>query len=172
MPKKFHVTLYEHVLNLLTERHVKIDDLAEIVYQGQVKYNDQITREYCRQAILHVLEKREVQNVILVGINMDKQVDSDKNMDPYLKTILQHDEGQFQVDESLSVAITEVFGGISSSNRGYLDKTKPGIIGEVDRRTKTCNVYLDDILAALVSAAEAYVANKKPMGVYREMEED
>lgn len=35
-----------------------------------------------------------------------------------------------------------------------------------------CVVHLDDILAALVSAAEAYVANKKPMGIYQEMEED
>ena len=166
----FKINLHDHVVNLLTERHVKLADLAEIVYNDQQKYNPDISRDFCLDAIDHVLQKREVQNIIMLGIYMDKQTDIDKNMDPYLRAILLRDEGLFQCDEALSTAITEVFGGIASSNRGYLDKTKPGIIGQVDRRTNSCNVFLDDILAAIVAAAESYVANKKPYGVYKEME--
>lgn len=105
-------------------------------------------------------------------VQLDKQADIDGAMNPYLRKILKNDENQFQIDELLSTGCVEVFGGVASSNRGYLDKTKPGIIGEVDRRRDTCNVFLDDILAAIVASAESYVANKKPQGVYEEMEND
>lgn len=165
-------TLYNHILDLLRERHVEVSELAQIVYEGQVKYEPDITLDKCKQAILHVLKKREVQNVVLTGIYLDKQADIDGAMDPYLRKILKNDENQFQIDELLSTGCVEVFGGVASSNRGYLDKTKPGIIGVVDRRKYTCNVFLDDILAAIVASAESYIANKKPQGAYKEMEDD
>lgn len=146
--------------------------MAQIVYDGQIKYEPDITIGKCKQAILHVLKKREVQNVVLTGIYLDTQADIDGAMDPYFRKILNNDENQFQVDELLSTGCVEVFGGVASSNRGYLDKVKPGIIGEVDRRKDTCNVFLDDILAAIVASAESYIANKNPQGVYKEMEDD
>lgn len=163
-------TLYKHVLDLLRERHVEVSEMAQIVYDGQVKYEPDITLDKCKQAILHVLKKREVQNVVLTGINLDKMVDDDLVKDEYLNKILNEDSGQYQVDELLSTGCVEVFGGVASSNRGYLDKTKLGIIGEVDGRKDSCNVFLDDILAAIISSAESYIANKKPAGVYKEME--
>lgn len=163
-------TLYKHVLDLLRERHVEVSEMAQIVYDGQIKYEPYITLEKCKQAILHVLEKREVQNVVLTGITYDKMVDMGLIPDEFLVKILKHDEGQYQCDELLSTGCVEVFGGVASSNRGYLDKTKPGIIGEVDGRKDSCNVFLDDILAAIISSAESYIANKKPQGVYKEME--
>ena len=163
-------TLYKHVLDLLRERHVEVSEMAQIVYDGQVKYEPDITLDKCKQAILHVLKKREVQNVVLTGIYLDKQTDIDGAMDPYLRKILKNDENQFQSDEVLSYGIVSVFGGIANSNRGYLDKVKPGIIGEVDRRKTTCNVFLDDILSSIVAAAESYIGNKRSQGVYAEFE--
>lgn len=163
-------TLYQHVLDLLDERHVDLARMAQIAYESQLPYEPGITLEKCKQAILHVLEKREVQNVVLTGITYDKMVDMGLIPDEYLVKILKHDEGQYQCDELLSTGCVEVFGGVASSNRGYLDKTKPGIIGEVDGRKDSCNVFLDDILAAIISSAESYIANKKPQGVYKEME--
>lgn len=165
-----HKTLYQHILDLLDERHVDLTRMAQIAYDSQLPYEPSITLEKCKQAILHVLEKREVQNVVLTGIVVDKMVDMDLIPDEYLKQILNHDEGQYQCDELLSTGCVEVFGGVASSNRGYLDKTKPGVIGEVDGRKDSCNVFLDDILAAIISSAESYIANKKPAGVYKEME--
>lgn len=165
-----HKTLYQHVLDLLRERHVDLTRMAKIAYESQLPYEPDITIEKCKQAILHVLEKREVQNVVLTGINLDKMVDDGLVKDEYLNKILNEDSGQYQVDELLSTGCVEVFGGVASSNRGYLDKTKPGIIGEVDGRKDSCNVFLDDILAAIISSAESYIANKNPQGVYKEME--
>lgn len=162
------VTLYDHTVNLLTERGIKLHDLSKIVYDGQVDYVPEITLVECENAIKHVLKKREVQNAVITGIYLDKQSREDDNMDPYLKEILRNDESQFQVDELLSTAVSDVFGGIANSNRGYLDKTKPGIIGIVD--SDKYNVFLDDLLAAIVAGAEAYIANKRPDGVYRKWE--
>lgn len=164
-------TLYKHILDLLRERHVEVSEMAQIVYDGQIKYEPDITLDKCKQAILHVLEKREVQNVVLTGIVVDKMVDMGLIPDEYLIKILKEDSWQYQVDEVVSYGIGDVFGGVANSNRGYLDKVKPGIVGEVDGRKDSCNVFLDDILAAIISSAESYIANKKPQGVYREMEE-
>lgn len=162
------VTLYDHTVNLLTERGIKLYDLSKIVYDGQIDYVPEITLEECENAIKHVLKKREVQNAVITGVYLDKQSREDDNMDPYLKEILSNDESQFQVDELLSTAVSDVFGGIANSNRGYLDKTKPGIIGIVD--SDKYNVFLDDLLAAIVAGAEAYIANKRPDGVYQKWE--
>lgn len=163
-------TLYQHVLDLLGERHVDLTRMAQIAYESQLPYEPSITIDKCKQAILHVLKKREVQNVVLTGIVVDKMVDQGLIPDEYLIKILKNDENQYQCDELLSTGCVEVFGGVASSNRGYLDKTKPGVIGEVDGRTDSCNVFLDDILAAIISSAESYIANKYPQGVYKEME--
>jgi phosphatidylglycerophosphatase A len=164
-------TLYQHVLDLLDERHVDLTRMAQIAYESQLPYEPDITLEKCKQAILHVLEKREVQNVVLTGIVVDKMVDQGLIPDEYLVKILKNDENQYQCDELLSTGCVDVFGGVASSNRGYLDKEKPGIIGEVDRRKDSCNVFLDDLMSAIISSAESYIANKEPQGIYREMEE-
>lgn len=164
------VTLYDHTINLLTERGIKIHDLAKIVYDGQINYFSEITLNECEDAIKHVLKKREVQNAVITGMYLDKQSREDKNMDPYLKAILDEDSGLYQIDELLSTAVSDVFGGIANSNRGYLDKTKPGIIGEVDKQKN--NVFLDDLLASIAAGAEAYIANSKPEGVYRKLEDE
>lgn len=163
-----HKTLYQHVLDLLRERHVDLTRMAQIAYENQLPYEPGITLEKCKQAILHVLEKREVQNVVLTGINLDKMVDQGLIPDDYLTKILKNDENQYQVDEVVSYGIGDVFGGIANSNRGYLDKVKPGIVGEVDRRKKTCNVFLDDILSSIIASAESYIGNKKDQGAYAE----
>ena len=159
-------TLYKHILDLLRERHVEVSEMAQIVYDGQIKYEPDITIDKCKQAILHVLKKREVQNVVLTGIVVDKMVDMDLIPDEYLAKILKEDSWQYQVDEVVSYGIGDVFGGIANSNRGYLDKAKPGIIGEVDRRKRTCNVFLDDILSSIIASAESYIGNKEDQGAY------
>ena len=159
-------TLYQHILDLLDERHVDLARMAQIAYESQLPYEPDITLEKCKQAILHVLEKREVQNVVLTGIVVDKMVDMDLIPDEYLAKILKEDSWQYQVDEVVSYGIGDVFGGIANSNRGYLDKAKPGIIGEVDRRKRTCNVFLDDILSSIIASAESYIGNKEDQGAY------
>lgn len=56
---------------LLKERGVKIDDIAELVYYLQSKYHNDLTMDTCRFNVNRVLTKREVQNAVITGIELD-----------------------------------------------------------------------------------------------------
>ncbi len=55
----------------LKERGVETDDIAELVYFLQKKYHPDLTMEVCRLNVDRVIAKREVQNAILTGIELD-----------------------------------------------------------------------------------------------------
>lgn len=55
----------------LIERGVEIDDIAELVLFLQQKYHPGLELDICRQNVEHVLRKREVQNAVLTGIQLD-----------------------------------------------------------------------------------------------------
>ena len=79
-----------------------------------------------------------------------------------LQTIVETDDGLFGIDEVLPLSIVNVYGSIGLTNFGYLDKTKYGIIKELDEGKKNgVNTFLDDIVAALASAAAARIAHSR-----------
>ena len=49
--------LYQLTINTLNERGVTIESIAEIVYDLQKDYTDNLTIEYCQETILSVLKK-------------------------------------------------------------------------------------------------------------------
>lgn len=55
----------------LKDRGVTPDDIAELVYFLQQQYYPNLTKEDCLQNVERVLSKREVQNAILTGIQLD-----------------------------------------------------------------------------------------------------
>ena len=55
----------------LQERGVSVKDIAEIVYEMQSPYNENLTMDQCIESVEAVLEKREVQHAVLVGIELD-----------------------------------------------------------------------------------------------------
>jgi len=56
-----------------------------------------------------------------------------------------------------------LYGSIGWTNAGYLDKLKPGIIGEVDKIGKNdpelCSTFLDDQLGVIVAVSAAKIAS-------------
>ncbi len=64
--------LYKKTLDLLSERKVAIRDIAELVYFLQSKYFPNITIKECEANVNKVLEKREVQNAVITGIEFDR----------------------------------------------------------------------------------------------------
>ncbi|MGB9678678.1 MAG: phosphatidylglycerophosphatase A [Thermoanaerobacteraceae bacterium] len=148
------------VVNLLKERGVNIKDMADLVLDLQKKYYV-LTIEECIESVNSVLEKREVQNAILTGIALDKLAEKDMLDEPLL-SILKRDEPLYGIDEILALSITNVYGSIGLTNFGYLDKVKPGIIGELnDDKKEKCNTFIDDLVAAIVAAACARIAHSK-----------
>ncbi|MGE4572356.1 MAG: phosphatidylglycerophosphatase A [Candidatus Izemoplasmatales bacterium] len=147
--------------DLLIERGAKIEDIADIVYELQKKYISNLTMKDCMDAIERVLDKREVQNAILTGIELDKLAEKKMLSEP-LQSLIDSDNPLYGIDEILVLSIVNVYGSIGFTNFGYVDKLKPGIIGKLDEEGKAenrCNTYLDDIIGAIAAAAASSIAH-------------
>lgn len=151
--------MYKEIVETLEERGITLGDMAEILLELQKPYNDTLSLNTCLEHISAVLTKREVQYAVLTGLEIDRLVEEKKFREP-IQSIIQRDEGLYGIDEILALAITNVYGSIGLTNFGYLDKTKPGIIGELDRKKEgVVNTFLDDIICAIIAAAASRLAH-------------
>lgn len=150
---------YLAALKLLEEEGIKLDDLAQIVYDIQKKYVD-ITLELAKESILRVLEKREVVFAMMVGIELDRQARKKGLLNKELQDLILTDEALFGIDEVLAYSICNIYGSIALTNFGYLDKIKPGIIGKINNDKTKCNTFMDDILGAICASAASRFAHR------------
>ncbi|RYG74494.1 phosphatidylglycerophosphatase A [Lentibacillus lipolyticus] len=143
----------------LTERGVTIEDIAELVYYLQAKYHDDLGMEDCKHNVEQVLSKREVQNAILTGIQLDVLAEK-KELDEPLQRTIEVDESLYGIDEIIAFSIVNVYGSIGFTNYGYIDKQKPGILEYLnDKSTGKCHTFLDDIVGAIAAAASSRLAH-------------
>ncbi|MDH6365366.1 phosphatidylglycerophosphatase A [Enterococcus sp. PF1-24] len=155
-------TLEETARQLLLQRGVTIDDLAELVLFLQKPYITNLTTETCIENIEAVLSKREVHNAIITGIQLDILAEQKQLLHP-LQEILTEDEGLYGIDEILALAIVNVYGTIGFTNYGYIDKVKPGILKKLNAHDgKQCHTFLDDIVGAIAAAAASRLAHSNP----------
>ena len=144
----------------LKDRGVSVKDIGELVMYLQHKYHDDLQLEDCIYNVERVLSKREVQNAILTGIQLD--ILSEKGMlEEPIQSIIENDEGLYGVDEILAFSIVNVYGSIGFTNYGYIDKLKPGILQRLnDKTTGECHTFLDDIVGAIAAAASSRLAHR------------
>jgi phosphatidylglycerophosphatase A len=143
----------------LLERGVTIDDIADLVYFLQVKYHPELEIDICRENVERVISKREVQNAILTGIQLDILCEK-KMLEQPLQDVLARDEGLYGVDEIIALSIVNVYGSIGFTNYGYIDKLKPGILEKLnDKDSGKCHTFLDDIVGAIAAAASSRLAH-------------
>ncbi|SFA91249.1 Phosphatidylglycerophosphatase A [Lentibacillus halodurans] len=143
----------------LSERGVTVQDIADLVYYLQSKYHDDLNMDTCQHNVNQVLKKREVQNAILTGIQLDKLAEQNKLDQPLQKTI-EIDESLYGIDEIVAFSIVNVYGSIGFTNYGYIDKQKPGILEHLnDKSTGECHTFLDDIVGAIAAAASSRLAH-------------
>ncbi|MDP4164814.1 MAG: phosphatidylglycerophosphatase A [Bacillota bacterium] len=144
----------------LAERGVKIQDIADLVYYLQKQYHDELKIENCLENVERVISKREVQNAILTGIQLDILAEKGLLEEP-LQSIIKTDESLYGVDEVLAFSIVNVYGSIGFTNYGYIDKQKPGILHTLnDKSTGECHTFLDDIVGAIAAAASSRLAHR------------
>ena len=117
-------------LKRLLERDVTLEEIAELVYDLQKPYVKDISMEVCLVNVKAVLRKREVQNAVLTGIELDVLTEEGKLTSP-LQEIIENDEGLYGIDEILALSIVNVYGSIGFTNFGYLDKVKPKVINRL-----------------------------------------
>lgn len=154
--------LHQYACELLNKRGVEIREIAKIVLDLQGKYVHDLTIDACIENIQAVLSKREVQNAIITGIELDMAAENG-SLSPILTNILMKDEGLYGIDEVLVLSIVNVYGSIGFTNFGYVDKVKPGIVGKLnDEKGNACNTFIDDIVGAIAAAAASRIAHAQP----------
>ncbi len=150
----------ESALNRLKERGVTLEEIAKIVYELQVVYNPDLDMSLCRESVEAVLEKREVQHAILVGIELDMLAEKGMLSQP-LQSIVETDEGLFGCDETLALGSVFGYGSIAVTTFGYLDKEKKGIIQKLnEKNSQSIHTFLDDIVASIAASAASRLAHR------------
>lgn len=153
--------------NALERRHVTIEDIAEIVFTMQSPYNEGLTVEHCIQSVVRVLNKREVQHAVLVGIELDELAEK-RLLSAPLQAIIESDEGLFGVDETLALGSVFTYGSIAVTTFGHLDKQKIGIIEKLDTKAgESVNTFLDDLVGSIAACAASRLAHRM-----RDLEEE
>jgi phosphatidylglycerophosphatase A len=153
---------YEVVVKRLEDRGVILEDIAQITLDLQIKYLPKLTFDFCLEHVKKVVMKREVQNAVLTGLELDILAEKGLISEP-LSSMLLNDYGLYGIDEILALAIVNVYGSIGFTNFGYVDKLKPGIINKLDQEGKLegkCNTFLDDIVGAIAAAAASSIAHR------------
>ncbi|WP_163536570.1 phosphatidylglycerophosphatase A [Gracilibacillus sp. YIM 98692] len=145
--------------NWLTERGVELRDIAELVYFLQNKYQENLSIDDCLENVNRVLMKREVQNAVITGIQLDVLAEK-KQLSKPLQEIIETDESLYGIDEVIALSIVNVYGSIGFTNYGYIDKQKPGILEKLnDKSSADCHTFLDDIVGAIAAAASSRLAH-------------
>lgn len=149
---------YEFVVNRLKERGVNLDDLIDIIYESQIEFEPQLTKERCTEYLQDALHKRELLNNAMVMLELDCLTEKGEVAEP-LSSIIVNDAGVFGVDETLALQIANIYGTIGTTNFGYFDRVKKGIIAKYDHDGQHVNTFIDDLLAAIVSAVAGKIAH-------------
>jgi len=150
------------VVEKMRKRGVELAEIADLAYDLQGKHIKGLTKETCLEHVERVVRKREVQNAILTGLELDRLAENGAMEQP-LRDMLLNDYGLYGVDEVLALAIVNVYGSIGFTNFGYVDKMKPGVIAKIDRmgkETEACHTFLDDIVGAIAAAAASSLAHR------------
>ncbi len=155
------VQLRTKALELLATRGVTIQDIGELVLFLQKPYHPNLGLEECIINVERVLEKREIQNAIITGIQLDILAEEGSLMQP-LQDMISSDEGLYGIDEILALSIVNVYGSIGFTNYGYIDKIKPGILEKLnDKESGFIHTFMDDIVGALAAAASSRLAHTR-----------
>ncbi len=151
--------LYEKNLEILENRGVPLERIAELVQTLQKKYQPDLTMETCLENVHAVLRKREVAHAILTGVALDELAEKRLLPEP-LQTIVESDKGLYGIDEILPLSIVNLYGSIGLTTYGYLDKEKIGIIQELDSKDSGhIHTFMDDLVCAIAAAAASRVAH-------------
>ncbi len=150
-------------IDLLKERGVTIQDIADCARFLQADYHVDLKLEELLDSVLSVLSKREVQHAVMTAVELDKLAEKKKMDDKDLEDILIRDEGLYGVDEVIAYGICNLYGSIALTNFGFIDKKKYGIIAKLNEEGKgtgRCNTFLDDVVGAIAASAASRFAHR------------
>lgn len=154
--------MYNLNVERLTERGVKLEDIAMIAYNQQSRYNPKTTFEACLESVKKTLSYRDIFHIVQLSIEIDRLTEMGGVFREPIQSIMKDDLGMFGIDEILGLNIAANYGVIGQTNFGDIDVNKPGIVNELNERGKSgsaeCHTFLDDVVGALAAAASTRVA--------------
>lgn len=153
-------TLFKKTQELLNQRGVTLENIAEIVAFLQANYIPGLTMDKCIESVKAVLKKREVQNALLTGIQLDILAEEKKLLSP-LQEIIETDESLYGIDEVLALGIVNLYGSIGFTNYGYVDKLKWGKLHDLNNKQNGVHTFLDDLVGAIAATASSRIAHRQ-----------
>lgn len=144
----------------LLERGVTIQEIAEIAYRQQAKYNKNLTMSVCVESVEKILSYRDIFHIVQLSIEIDRLAEENKLREP-IQTIINSDFGMFGIDEIFGLSIAANYGVIGQTNFGDIDVNKPGVVKRLNEEGKEpgkCHTFLDDVVGAIAAAASTRVA--------------
>lgn len=143
----------------LLERGVTINDIAQLAFNQQARYNKNISMKDCIESVEKILSYRDIFHIVQLSIEIDKLTEEGKFRGP-IQEIMRADLGMFGIDEIFGLNIAAMYGTIGQTNFGDIDVNKPGIVKKLNDEGKgdRCHTFLDDVVGALGAAASTRVA--------------
>lgn len=162
MPKLYYSREEMEKLNIekLLERGVKVEDIAEVAYNQQKKYNPTPNMDECISSVRKILSLRDVFHLVQLGAEIDRLAEEGLLHGP-IQDIINYDLGVFGVDEIFGLDIARLYGAIGQTNFGDIDVNKPGIVARLNedgKKNNCCHTFLDDIVGAIAAAATTRVS--------------
>ena len=152
--------MFEFNKKTLLKRGVTLESIAEITYQQQSKYTDDISREICLESVEKILSLRDVFHHVQLGAEIDRLAEEGMFQGP-IQDIIYEDLGLFGIDETMGLEVAGLYGTIGQTNFGDIDVNKHGIVKRLNDAGKEpgiCHTFLDDIVGAIAAAASTRVA--------------
>lgn len=145
----------------LLERGVKVEDIAQIAYQQQYRFNKDIKMSDCIESVEKILSLRDIFHLLQLGAEIDRLTEEKAFRGP-IQDIMENDLGVFGIDEIFGLDIARLYGAIGQTNFGDIDVNKPGIVAKLNEDGKSgsahCHTFLDDIVGAIAAAASIRAA--------------
>ncbi len=145
----------------LKNRGVTVADIADIAYQQQSKWSDDISMVDCIESVEKILSLRDTFHILQLGVEIDRLTEENLIKEP-IREILHTDLGMFGIDELFGLEIAGLYGTIGKTNFGDIDVNKPLIVRKLNHDGKgdqpMCHTFLDDIVGAVAAEASTRVA--------------
>ena len=147
-------------IETLKERTVTVEEIAEVAFRQQARWNPDISMKEVINSVEKILSLRDVFHLLQLGAEIDRLTDEKLIKGP-IYDILKVDLGMFGIDELFGLELAGLYGTIGKTNFGDIDVNKPLVVNRLNEDGKTggmCHTFLDDIVGAIAAAASTRVA--------------
>lgn len=140
----------QHNWEVIESWGVECEHLIDIIHENQISHMPDLTFERIVHSLDKVLSRTRVRHAIDTADALDDLSKSDDfGAYMYVETgeDIENDAGVFGLDETIALSICT--SELSRTNFGYIDKTKPNVVADLN--AVEGNTFKDDIICAVAA---------------------